>query len=523
MKKNIITPAITILTILLCGCTGMLDLKDPTGPTGEDFFKTERDVEQAVVAAYAGLTNDLSLWSEDMMALEQLTDNFYNGSTLTDGGHGAWHLFQITPENTTLRRFYQYLYIAINRANQVIANAPLIEGISKSSLDNHLGQVYFLRAYEYFLLTLIFGDVPIILAPANDPAGYAQEASKATEVYAQIIEDLELAERLLPDTPAESGRLVKLAATAMLTKVYLFGADELNNQSWYALAQQKAEQVINSNRYSLVNDPAQTYAQNFIEIFSTIKENGPEDIFSIQHFNDGGIRTNANIGTGYPMAMNPRYNRNMNIFGYGWAYVYESAIKRWDNNDPRKNVSLWLDGEQIVVNGKLLGTYRQSGQQRPNARPKGGGLKKFWWAENFKTNNAISDLNMKVIRYADLLLMHAEADLMADNNLSAAGLASLNQVRSRVGLPVYQSGTVTRKTILDERRWELFGEAQRWFDLMRTRTAEEAFALLVQDDTDGDDNDKAGFVAERYYKMPYPQQALDRNPLLIQKPVWASQ
>jgi len=518
MKKIIYS---IFLTLILFGCTEMLDLQDPTGPTGADFFKTERDVEKAVVAAYGGLTNGLSLWGEDMMALEQITDNFYNGSTLTDGGHGTWHLFQITPQNSTLTDFYRYLYIAINRANQVIVNAPLVDGITTTSLNNHLGQVHFLRAYEYFLLTLIFGDVPVILEPTGDPAGYAKGVSSATDVYDQIIADLKLAEQLLPGSPSESGRLVTLAASAMLVKVYLFGADELKNTSWYQLAQQKAEQVINSNAYALVNDPSKTPAENFIEIFSTVKENGPEDIFSIQHFNDGGIRTNSNIGTGYAMAISPRYNKNLNVFGYGWGYVYESAIKRWDNNDPRKDVSLWIDGEKIFLNGVSKGTYKQGSQQRPNARPKGGGLQKFWWAENFKSNNAISDLNMKVIRYADLLLMHAEADLMADGNLGANGLVSLNKVRNRAGLNSYSLGTVDRKMILDERRWELFGEAQRWFDLMRTRTAEQAFALLLEDDTDGDDVDKNGFVGERYYKMPYPQQALDRNPLLVQKPVWA--
>ena len=141
--------------------------------------------------------------------------------------------------------------------------------------------------------------------------------------------------------------------------------------------------------------------------------------------------------------------------------------------------------------------------------------------------NGQSTLGFPVLRYAELLLIHAEADLLSDGTLSADGLNSLNTVRSRAGLPDLALGEVTIMTILEERRWELFLEAKRWFDFMRKRNSmpnliNEAFAQISEFDTDNNDMDLTAFTPERHWKLPYPQSAIDRNPNLTQKPVWAA-
>lgn len=516
MKKFI---AVIITLGLFVGCKDNLVQVSPTGPTGDDFFQTERDVQLAVVAAYGGLTNNNRIWGHNMWGFEALADNGYG---IADAPYRSWDSFDFDPNNGLISNFYGALYQAINRANLVIERAPRIEGISASDLDNYLGQVHFLRAYEYFLLTLIFGDVPIVLETSSNPAGFSVEASPASDIYDLVISELQLAEQLLPGTTSEAGRVVNTTATAMLAKVYLFGADELGISDWYAMAEQKALEVINSGKYALLDDPELPALEDLKMLWSLDNENSSEDIFAVQHYSSGGWN-NGNVASQYPMAINPRLNRSLNIWGFGWLHHYESVGTQWDDADPRKRFSVFFDGDPVVtINGDTLGNY-STATARSESRPDSGGPKKFWWSESFDRVSGTSDLDAKVLRYADLLLIHTEADLMADGSLSAEGAASFNAVRSRADLPAVEAGAITREVILEERRWELFLECQRWFDLMRTQTAEAAFAAISALDSDGNDLEKAGFIPQKHYKMPYPQAALDRNPALEQKPTWSGE
>lgn len=507
------------IVALFAACNDNLIQADPTGPTGEDFFKTERDVQLAVVAAYGGLTNNNNIWGYSMWGFEVLSDNGYG---IADAPYNRWDSFEYDPNNGLISNFYASLYRAINRANLVIQRAPEIDGIAAADLDNYLGQAHFLRGYEYFLLTLLFEDAPIVLESTSNPTGFAVPASSATEIYDLVVSELQLAERMLPGTPSEAGRVINTTASAMLAKVYLFGADELNKSEWYALAEQKAQEVINSGKYALVDDPEAPALEDLKSLWSLDNQNSSEDIFAVQHYSSGGWN-NGNVASQYPMAINPRLNRQLNIWGFGWLHHYESVGTQWDDADPRKRFSIFFDGDDVVtINGDTLGKYSSS-TARSDSRLDSGGPKKFWWSESFDVVSGTSDLDAKALRYADLLLIHAEADLMADGNLSAAGAESFNKVRQRADLTPIDAGNITREVILEERRWELFLECHRWFDLMRTRTAETAFAAISTLDTDGNDLEKNGFIPDKHYKMPYPQAALDRNPELVQKPTWAAE
>ena len=224
---------------------------------------------------------------------------------------------------------------------------------------------------------------------------------------------------------------------------------------------------------------------------------------------------------------------NLNIWGFGWMHTYESVEAQWDDADPRKRFSIFFDGEDVItIAGDNLGQYSSS-TARGESRRDSGGPKKFWWSESIDRVSGVNDLDAKVLRYADLLLIHAEADLMADGNLSAAGANSFNEVRARVDLPPIATGSITRDVILEERRWELFLECHRWFDLMRTETAEEAFQAIEDFDNtlpqydvyalSENDFEKQGFIPQKHYKLPYPQAALNQNSGLVQKPEWAGE
>jgi starch-binding outer membrane protein, SusD/RagB family len=510
--------------ILAFSCTEMLDQIDPTGPTGDDFFANETELDYAVTSVYAGLSST-NLYAGNLIGLEQLSDNIYTGSSLTDGSTAPWCNFSHDPTNGGLTNIYRELYIAINRANIVISKVNEVPGVSADAAKNYLGQVHFIRGYSYFLLTLLYRDVPVLLEPVEDPAGTYIPKSMAEEVYNQVISDLKVAESNCPSEQLDKGKVTSLSAKGMLAKVYLFGADELNKKDWYAIAESYAKQVIDSGKFSLYNDPEKTPTQNLLAIFDLANESkkDKEEIFYIQHYNNGGAWSNGDVATNIPMQLNPRQNRNVNLWGYGFGYVFEANANIWEQGDARKDYTLWFTGEEVFINGVKKGIYDQPKQQRTNAKAKGMGLQKFWWPENVKTVNGSSNINWPVLRYADLLLIHTEADLLADNSLSASGLASFNLVRNRAGLGSLAVADVNRARILQERRVELFGEFHRWFDLMRTKTAIQEFAKITQGDTDGDDTEKQGFNPARNYKFPLPQTALDRNPELVQHPEWSGE
>jgi hypothetical protein len=455
---------------------------------------------------------------------EQFSDNTYNGSSITDGVHSDWTNFNYNSQNQNIRNIYNTMYQVISSANLVIEKGPEAD-VGAKELNQALGEVHFLRAYAHFFLTLSWGDVPIVTETAKEPSGFAPEASSAEQVYNQVIEYLQFAENNLAATAGEGGRVTSWAAKSMLAKVYLFGADELGKSEWYGLAEQKAFEVINNGPYGLFND-LPTPQENLESIFQTFNENGKEHIFSVNHFNSGANWSNVNIGTRVPMSMNPRQMRNNNnLWGFGWNHVYEALDVIWDDADARKDYNIWFQLEPVIVNGEETGVYDQTQQNRCCARPRGFGYQKFWYQEKSKNVNGSSTLSYPVLRYAELLLIAAEADLLSDGSLSGQGLTAINQVRNRAGLDDLTQAEVTIEKILEERRWELFGEAQRWFDFVRKRNVmpnyiDESFAMITANDTDGDDNDFAGFSKERHYKFPYPQSALDRNPNLSQKPSW---
>lgn len=511
-----------LTTLILASCSDYLEQVDPTGPTGDDFFSNETELNYALISVYAGLSTE-DLYGRRLIGLEQLSDNVYHGSTLTDGTTARWSNFSFDPSDDGINNTYRDLYIAINRANIVISKAPGVPGVSESYKKDVIGQAKFIRAYSYLLLTLLYGDIPLILEPVENPAGTYVAKSPADDIYSIIIEDLKAGESDLPEVQADKGKITKWAAKSMLAKVYLYGADELNKPEWYSLAEQYSDDVIANGPYKVMNDPEKTPFDNLLDVFSLKYETGgnTEEVFYIQHYNDGSSWGNGDVATQIPMAYNPRINRNLRLWGFGNGFIFEANESIWEEGDARKDFTMWLPNEPVIVDGKTLGKYDNSKDTRANAKDKGHGMQKFWYAENFKTVNGQSNLNWPVLRYPDVLLINAEADLMADNSLSADGLNAINQVRNRAGLPPLTVAEATRERILHERRVELFGEFQRWFDLVRTKTAEQEFAKIKAGDTDGDDTEKEGFNPARNYKFPIPQRALERNPELIQHPAWA--
>jgi hypothetical protein len=293
----------------------------------------------------------------------------------------------------------------------------------------------------------------------------------------------------------------------MLAKVYLFGADELGKSEWYALAKSEAKAVINSQQYGLMD--TDNPEADFRSLFEPVGKNCKEILFAIQHSPGGGFSEEASL---IVQAFQPRMlapiNQSLNGFGNVCFYPEIGDSSYWESGDVRRGLTLWETGE-LTTKGHV---YDQAKFNRNLIRPDAYGCQKYYWYDTETRNPTNSSFNWPVLRFADLLLIHAEADLMDDGTLSAEGLASYNAVRDRAGLSANTSAT--RDNILKERQLELMGELHRWWDLMRTKTAEAAFAKLKY-------TDKAGFIAARHYKFPLPTNALERNEALVQNPGWA--
>lgn len=501
-----------LLIIFGAGCEDFLEETPIDQETAELFFTKESDAIDAVTAAYGALTtnNDQGLYSRTMVIIEVLSDNCWSAA---DDPIQISN-FIIDPETGIVSGYYRDLYQGINKANLAIHNIPGIVDMDEILKERLIGEALFLRAYFNFLLTLLYGDVPLVLESTDNPNGFAPAKSPASDIYNQIVADLKSAETKLPlaseYTISEFGRATSGAAKGLLAKVYLFGADELNKPEWYALAEQKAEEVIASNEYALVDtdNPFEDYKS----LFTIEGEINNEIMFCVNHFAADATAWGESRATNIIIAASPRQTKGT-IWGWGWNYIYKEVgdPSYWEEGDARRQVTVWSNGDDMApVNPDE--TFDMSLQNRTIVRPDHYGLRKWAWThEPGVDRNPSSPYNIPVLRYADLLLIHTEAALK-NNSLDQQAIDSYNRVRDRAGLaPV---SAITVDDVLKQRQLELLGEMHRWYDLMRTRTAEKEFAKITSV------NDKDGFTPAKHYKFPIPQQAIDKNPALEQNPAW---
>ena len=508
--KNIFKYILLITVISTVSCEDFLEKIPVDTESSETFFRTEKDAMDAVIAVYAALSSedDQGLYRRSVLELEQLSDNCWNADSDEKIGY-----FTFTPDFGIIKDYYIGMYRGINRANLAIEGISAMENIDPDLKQRLIAESKFHRGYYYFILTLLFGDVPIVLESTTDPSGFAVAKSPATEVYQQIVDDLSAAEQVLPLTSEYSdedyGRISSGTAKAMLAKVYLFGADELNRNEWYSLSKQKAQEVIASNEYQLIDtdNPFEDYKS----LFTIENERNAEVIFSANHQSSGrsyGLPNSSFL----VIATTPRQTRNT-IWGWGRAYVYKEVgdPSYWEDGDARRGVSVWGTGDSMEPTAPT-DTFDMSAQNRSIIRPEHYALRKYAWTlPEGVDRNPSSPYNFPVLRYADLLLIHAEASLKG-GGLDAAALESYNAVRNRAGLEDVAS--FTEEDILLQRQYELLGEFHRWFDLVRTKTAASAFAKIVSVP------DKAGFSPTKHYKLPLPQSAVDLNERLEQNPNW---
>jgi hypothetical protein len=445
--KNIINSSILFLILLQVSCKkSYLDKTDPTRINIDLFYKDQKQVEQAINGAYGTLQAIAgNQWVFNELPSDNTTIDFNPGDRGQAPRLEAFEFLNWNSGTPNLNDMYNAHYNAISNVNTTLLKMQKAD-LADSLRLRYEGELKFMRAYLYFQLVQYFGDVILITKPLDQPAeafSYLRETQD--KVYTQVITDLKDAAAGLPAqySATAKGRATKGAALSLLGKVYL-------TRKQYPDCVAALQQVL-SLGYSLVPD--------YADVFNPQKKNGPESVFEIQYQggNDLGEwssfiytfapRLSAGAVTGWPQS-NPG----------GWNIPTNDLIAAYETGDKRKDASVGLDFKSPIT-----------GDVVPY-------IKKY---DHVHAIYGRTDDNWPVLRYADVLLMLAEA-INEQGSPTADAYTYMNKVRSRAGLADLSGLTqpAFRDAIAHERRVELAFENWRWFDLKRTMTPAQLTAFL---------------------------------------------
>ncbi|NLR63910.1 RagB/SusD family nutrient uptake outer membrane protein [Chitinophaga varians] len=493
MKNLLHITGLLVTLVLLPSCKKWVDYD-----AHEDFLVTEKDYLQSandyntmVISVYSPLQ-----WLNQTVPIGDIaSDNAVTGGENASDVLGLQQIddYTYTPANDYLTEIWKSAYEGINRANYLTQYKD--KNISGNSInfagkDALYGEIYFLRAYYYFTLVKFFGDVPLFFERRLNlsDSRKLQRAPKA-DVYAQIEKDLNAAIAVLPNTNPQAGRVTKYAAQALLGKVLVY-------ENKFDAAAAILENVANGP-FTLV--------PNFADIFVQSGENGAESIFEIQYSNlfpywNWGAATRGQ-GNYAVQQCGIRGLTGSSPYAPGWStnLPTQELAKAYAAGDQRKEVTV-LDIEayktahpEFTITYQTA-PYKNTGLYNQKYLPRKGetsGQTELNYLNNYRT-----------IRYAEVLLLAAEANNRAATPNDAKARDYLNKVRRRAFRDnlhdVTASGTALRQAIWDERRLELAMEGDRFFDLVRTGRA----ATVI-----------TGFKAGKNELFPIPQREIEISQL----------
>jgi len=482
--KKIISFCI-LLFFALTSCEDFLTEELKGEFSSDTFYQNDKQAIQALIGVYNAISfrsSDNDIWVFGDVA----SDDAVKGGNPGDQAEIVYiDEFTANATNGIIINYWTFVYEAITRANNVMANVPAVS--MEEELKNRIiGEAKFIRAYSYFNLVNIFGKVPLKLLPPTTQEAIHVPLSEITDIYLQIEKDLTDAVTVLPVSysPTDIGHVTRGAALAMLGKVSLY------QQKWSA-AIGYFQQVEDLGIYSLLPD----YADNFKLEF----ENSSESIFEIQHLTDQIPSTGSAMNQWF--APSPEGGYYFNAPTQSLVDAFEKSAT--NEVDPRLDASVgrdgqpWLNGDIYSAawspaTGYLTKKHQQPLSEVPSPRKGDGGL------------------NYIYLRYADVLLMKAEA--FNETNSADSAIANLNKVRQRArasfnGTPpadlladiTTADQNLLRTAIQKERRVELAQEFHRYFDLMRWGKAVAEAAL------------GADFNYETKRYLPIPQEEVDKN------------
>lgn len=537
MKKYIIA-SLAALTLATTGCDSFLDSHKPQGTLDEEQVLNPEYIDNLVISAYAvwisaeDINSSFSMWNFDVRS-----DDAYKGGNGTEDGD-VFHALEVSQgimtTNWNISDMWQRLYNAVSRTNSALQVLDMMDSSTYPQRDTRIAEMRFLRAHGHFLLKRLYKQIPFAVNENLTPEQYNDlENTEYTndQGWQLIIDDFKYAFDNLPAVQEEVGRPNRAAAAAYLAKTYLYKAYRQDNPDSHEVTSIDREDLQNVIKYT---DPAIMTASGCAlepDMHNNFRpepqyENGPESIWAMQYsFNDGTTHGNCNWSYGLIVPNIPGvtdggcdfYKPSQNLVNSfktdenGHPMIDSFNAKDYDMTsdyaDPRLFLTVGMPGTPYMFNANYMmdrsatwsrsnGLYGYYVSLKHNVDPDGGYLVKgSWWG---------SPMNRIVLRYADVLLMRAEALVQLNQNIPEA-IEIVNSLRNRArqstaSISDYErqygvrfnirpyNGTYAQadalKIVKMERRLELAMESERFFDLVRWGEAADVINRYYADEAD---------------------------------------
>ena len=492
MKKIIYSLAALASMSLFGSCTDFLTEEVRGTENLDTYFETADQVEQYVTGCYFQLVKGGGWWQiyNTWLMSDMTTDDMWDGNTTQDDGYlPTTHFYPTGQEQGILQNFWGARYQGISTCNLGIESLADVSVVTEDLKNRYIAEMRFLRAFFYFDLVRNFGGVPLVLHSYDDVMTIGRSSQE--ECYAFIEDELKAAAAVLPQrsqyAATDIGRATRGAALGILGKAQLYQAGSNNTAKW-AEARATLKTIIDENQYQLL--------PNFGDVWSVAYNNSVESLFEAQQMYSETYAVGGALSVVTGCRNGP---------GDGWSWGQPSSdlenafIAAGDTERLRwsiiKTMCSEIAGESEFdkVVEEANGNACSDGVSGDKYK---GYMQDFGWTTEMFSNNYIIDpaqhksariirkyylplkdrpevynidklpLNHRILRYADVLLMYAEA--CAETGQYGEAQDALNMVRNRVGLPnVYASGTELRDAVRAERRLELCNEQCRLYDLRR--------------------------------------------------------
>ena len=532
MKKNIVkflSFVFILCSLFMTSCRDYLTEIEPGKTLLEDFYTSTAAAVQNVTGCYVPLMWEYNhTYCSEWFIGDVASDDALKGGGSTTDMADAYDIenWRTTDQNTLLLDFYRAQFQGIGRCNLALEyidkkQVGIDDEFTESMKNRLLGELHYLRAYYYFRLVRVFAGVPLSLQVVRSSDDWGMPRASVDAVYSQIISDLEFANANLwkksEYAETDLGRATKGAAQAMLLKTNLYMASPYwqtyglskSASACYADAKAWGDSIITSDEYDL--------CPNYEDNFTVAGENGIESVFEIQYaevaWGDYGEGFGFTAGSFTQILMRCRNSE----IGGGWGFDHptQNLYDEFESGDPRRDVAILIPGTDVVASYQMQSDENYLGNTMVNNKygmyrdpaDVGGGYGKW------SLHASRGPLNNRQIRYADVLLMYAEACLGTGD--AATAKTYVNKVRTRAGLADIDAATDA--ALRHERRCELAMEGHRWFDLVRWEGVAgnglkaHMDAYKAQESAEVQHHIQE-FVAGKHEIFPIPQEERQLNP-----------